>query len=222
MSEYMTDQARKLMEYCLNNIPIQTETCEYKSLSVCILDCVYSLRARYYSTTIPVIDRYASRYMNNDRFSSGDSLTTFVNNINQCGGPEGFVDSVLQNRQKINGVLKSKICLDLAKKLLSIGVNTLDDFQNYENSEVLELCIRSVWGINDAGTNYLFMLAGDPNRCKPDVHIHHCIVDACGKDVSNIRCQELLTEVADMLKKQYPSITVRGLDYAIWEKYRVK
>ena len=35
----------------------------YKSLSVCIIDCVYSLRANY-KTTVKVVERYAEKYMN--------------------------------------------------------------------------------------------------------------------------------------------------------------
>ena len=56
-------------------------------------------------------------------------------------------------------------------------------------------------GISDAGVNYLFMPAGDPNRVKPDVHIHQSIVDACGRDVSNEECQALFTEAVELLNK---------------------
>ena len=31
----------------------------YKSLPICIIDCVYSLRAKYETVTLPVVQRYA-------------------------------------------------------------------------------------------------------------------------------------------------------------------
>ena len=87
---------------------------------------------------------------------------------------------------------------------------------------LLENVIKTVKGIGSAGLNYLFMLAGDPNRCKPDVHIHHCVRDALGKDISDFECQELFTAAVAILKKDYPSLTVRKLDGIIWEKYQAK
>ena len=44
------------------------------------------------------------------------------------------------------------------------------------------------------------MLAGDANRCKPDVHIHHCIKDACGCSIPNEECQTLFTDAVSILK----------------------
>ena len=82
--------------------------------------------------------------------------------------------------------------------------------------------IRSVKGIGDAGLHYLFMLAGDQDRCKPDVHIHHCIRDACGADVSNEECQTLLRGAVSLLKPQFPHLTIARLDSIIWQKYQSK
>ena len=95
-----------------------------------------------------------------------------------------------------------------------------DDFRNFESQELLEIVVHSVNGLGDAGTNYLFMLAGDPNRCKPDVHIHHCIRDACGEDISNDDCQILFTDAATELREDYPKLTVAMLDGIIWRKYQ--
>ena len=102
-------------------------------------------------------------------------------------------------------------------KLLQI--ETLEDFQQYESPELLEVVVRAVKGISDAGVNYLFMPAGVPNRVKPDVHIHHSIVDACGRDVSNERCQALFTEAVELLKPKHEGLTVAALDNTIWRFY---
>lgn len=66
------------------------------------------------------------------------------------------------------------------------------------------------------------MLAGDPNRCKPDVHIHRSIKDAFGYDISNDECQLLFTQSVNLLKNKYSNITVRLLDNIIWKKYSLK
>ncbi|HOA78835.1 MAG: recombinase family protein [Bacillota bacterium] len=81
--------------------------------------------------------------------------------------------------------------------------------------------IQSVKGIGPAGLNYLFMLAGDPDRCKPDVHIHRFIYDDIGVNVSDEQCQILLTDVVKLLKYEYPNLTVRSLDSIIWNKYQI-
>ena len=96
----------------------------------------------------------------------------------------------------------------------------IEDFQNFESPELLEIVIRAVKGMGDAGTNYLFMLAGDPNRCKLDVHVHHCVLDACGEDISNEDCQILFTEAVVELSVDYLDLTVAKLDRIIWNKYQ--
>ena len=109
----------------------------------------------------------------------------------------------------------------LAKYLQALHIETIEDFQRFESREILEIVVRAVNGLGDAGVNYLFMLAGDPNRCKPDVHIHHCIRDALGYDVSNEECQELFTEATLLLSNKYPYLTVRGLDGVVWRNYQI-
>ena len=196
---------------------------KYKSLSVCILDCVYSLRAKYYSVTIPVVDRYAAQYMNGNRNNPGDTVSMLIQHIEEIGGTKRFADEVLKNHQKLGGSIpKEDVCFQLAKYLCYLHIDTMEDFQNFESPELLEIVIRAVRGIGDAGANYLFMLAGDPNRCKPDVHIHQCIKDWCGHDVSNEECQEILSEAVCLLKPEFPNLTVRNLDGVIWSKYQGK
>lgn len=195
----------------------------YQSLSVCIIDCVYSLRAKYYRVTVPVVDRYAALYLNGNRNNPGDTVSMLIQHIKEKGGAEKFADEVLKNHQKIGGksqISKAQVCYQLALYLSYLHIETLEDFRNFESPELLEIVIRAVRGIGDAGTNYLFMLAGDPNRCKPDVHIHRCIKDSCGCDVSNEDCQILFSEAVKHLNVKYPDLTVRSLDGIIWRKYQ--
>lgn len=218
------EKINQLTDFCLSNLDFSNveSQAHYRSISACIIDCVFSLRAQYYSTTIPVVERYAKKYMSGNRFSSGDTLNDLLRRIDECGGSEVFASTVLCNLQTISGRRKTDVCYEIAHKLYKwLSINTFEDFQNYDKPELLEIVLQSVKGFGDAGINYLFMLAGDANRCKPDVHIHHCIKDAIGEDVSNDQCQELLRGVTTKLQADYPAITVRELDYLIWNKYQI-
>ena len=222
----MHNFTKQFVDFCEKNLDlIQTVNYNYESLSACILDCVYSLRAVYITTTVPVVERYAKTFMNGNRQAAGDTVSMLINNVDKIGGPAAFADKILKNHQKIGGkgaIPKSEVCYQLARYLKYLHIETIEDFRNFECQELLEIVIRSVKGMGDAGTNYLFMLAGDPDRCKPDVHIHHCVKDACGRDVTNEECQELFTDAVSMLKDRHPGLTVRGLDSIIWNKYSQK
>ena len=217
----MYKHTNRFVEYCKQEFSLKDQiSYGYRSLSICIIDCVFSLRARYHSTTVPVVERYAARYMERNKLSPTESVSDLIHHILDVGGPVPFADSILKNNQKSGHVLKAEICLKLAQYLQLLRIETIEDFRNFESPELLEIVIRSVKGMGDAGTNYLFMLAGDPNRCKPDVHIHHCIRDACGEDISNEECQVLFSETAEALRKEYPGLTVAILDGIIWRKYQ--
>jgi len=215
--------ARQFAEYCIATFDLSSQSeYGYQSLSVCILDCVYSLRAKYYAVTVPIVDRYAAIYMNGDCRGAGDTVSMLLHRMDDVGH-KAFAENVLVNQQKLGGkkqIPKEEVCYQLARYLRDLHIETIEDFQSFESQEILEIVIRAVHGLGDAGVNYLFMLAGDPNRCKPDVHIHHCVRDACGCDVSNEECQELFADAIEFLRLQYPNLTVRGLDGIIWRFYQ--
>lgn len=213
----------QFVEYCYSNLNLtEGMTYNYKSLPICIIDCVYSLRAKYYAVTVPIVKRYADFCLNGDMNSADDSISLFLQRVDNIG-LQGFADKVVNNHQKLGGhIPKEEVCYKLAQYLKYLHIETVEDFQNFEAQEFLEIVIRAVKGLGDAGTNYLFMLAGDANRCKPDVHIHHCIRDACGSDIPNEECQELFADAVSILREQYPNLTVRNLDGIIWRKYQAQ
>ena len=63
------------------------------------------------------------------------------------------------------------------------------------------------------------MMAGDNNRVKPDIHIHHCIKDAIGHDVKDEECQILFREVSENIIDKYKFATPRYLDGIVWQYY---
>ena len=221
----MHELATQFAKYCESTFDLSTQSdYGYQSLSVCLLDCVYSLRARYYDVTVPLVQRYANMFMNGDPHGSGDTVSMLLHRMDDIGHL-AFAEKVLINHQKLGGkkhIPKEEVCYQLARYLRDLHIETIEDFQHFESQEILEIVIRAVNGLGDAGVNYLFMLAGDPNRCKPDVHIHHCIRDACGHDISNEDCQTLFTDAVTILHIQHPNLTVRGLDGIIWRAYQIR
>lgn len=214
--------AKQFAAYCERNFDLEgEEDYNYRSLPVCIIDCVYSLRTHYCVAEL-VVDRYAEAYMNGNSSNPSDTITMFLQRIDENGGPQKFAANVLKNNQKLGGkaaIPKEDVCFQLAQYLKYLHIDTLEDFRNFESQELLEIVVRSVKGMGDAGVNYLFMLAGDPCRCKPDVHIHQCIKDACGCDLSNEECQELFTDAVFYLSEKHPKLTVRCLDGIIWRRF---
>lgn len=221
----MHELATQFAKYCESTFDLSTQSdYGYQSLSICLLDCVYSLRARYYDVTVPIVQRYANMFMNGDPHGSSDTISMLLRRMDDIGHL-AFAERVLINHQKLGGkkhIPKEEVCYQLAKYLRDLHIETIEDFQHFESQEILEIVIRAVNGLGDAGVNYLFMLAGDPNRCKPDVHIHHCIRDACGHDISNEDCQTLFTDAVKILRTQHPNLTVRGLDGIIWRAYQIR
>lgn len=210
----------EFVNFCRKNIHIKGNMVEYRSLPICIIDCVYSLRAKYRSVTVPIVQRYANVYLNGDVMSTDDTISSFLERMNDCG-LQYFADEVVRNHQKISHIPKEEICYKIATYLECLNINTLADFRDYSHPELLEIVLNGVKGFGDAGINYLFMLAGDTNRCKPDVHIHRCIKDACGFDVSNDDCQVIFSEAVTEMQDEHPGLTVKDLDFAVWSHYRV-
>lgn len=215
----------KFVEYCKKNYSEELGVADersycYKSLPICIVDCVYSLRARYNSVTVPIVERYANAFLGGNKTSTNDedNLTSFIKNLT-TPNLESFADNIAKNHQILGHVPKEKVCLDIAEALRNLGIETFEDFQNYPSKEKLADTIKSVKGMGNAGVNYLFMLTGDDNKSKPDVHIHHCIAEACGKDVSDKECQEIIEEASGILRQDFPNLTVRKLDGVIWRDF---
>src|SRR5574344_1364680 len=109
----------EFVNFCRTNLNLNNNHYAepYQSLSVCLIDCIYSLQSKYFSVTVPVVERYAHRFMNHDRFAAGDTLDDLMNNIDSVGGCANFASEILNNRQKLSRQLKSEVCYELARKL---------------------------------------------------------------------------------------------------------
>ncbi|MDY3904739.1 MAG: hypothetical protein SO007_06090 [Candidatus Enteromonas sp.] len=216
----MTNDSKLLLAHIKDKIGIRNpgKISYYRSLPICILDDIFSLRAKYETNTLPTVKRYANHFLNGNIYFDGYLINNFIEDLNKEGLPK-VMNNILKNRQVVGRKKKIEVCYDIAKKLQELGIQTIKEFASFNNKDYLTLSLRSVKGVGDAAINYLFMMTGDSNRVKPDIHIHHCIKDAIGHDVSNEDCQKLFKEVSKAAKDEYPFVTPRLLDSLVWAHY---
>ena len=99
----MHELATQFAKYCESTFDLSTQSdYGYQSLSVCLLDCVYSLRAKYYGVTVPLVQRYANMFMNGDPHGSGDTISILLRRMDDIGHL-AFAERVLINHQKLGG-----------------------------------------------------------------------------------------------------------------------
>ena len=74
-------------EYCEGHFNLEHQVkYHYQSLPICIIDCVYSLRAKYEAITLPIVQRYADAFMSGDKYAAGDTISALIERIEHCGG----------------------------------------------------------------------------------------------------------------------------------------
>ena len=217
----MTQEGKKLLDYIQKTIGVK-QTTEmpnyYHSLPICILDDIFSLQSHYETIALPTVKRFAEHYLNGDLYTGDYSIDQFIDDIEK-DGLDYVMETVLKNRQVVGKRRKINVCYDLAKLFKKLNIQTMEDFANYENPKFLEYSMRYIQGVGNAAVDYLFMMAGDNNRVKPDIHIHHCIRDAIGHDVTDEQCQILFREVSNEIVAKLPYATPRYLDGLVWQHY---
>lgn len=215
-----------------NDIRLFTDYCErtfdfdslglpnhYRSLPMCILDDVFSLQADYDVVVMRITEWYARDFLNGDRYAQGHTLSQFMANVDASPNAQSFTDEHLGRQNKSCNRLKIELCYELARKLRCLGIETLEDFRDYEYPDVIEIMIRSVKGLKDQAVNYLFMLAGDSSRVKVDTHINKCVSAVFGTTFDNDTTQDLFARAVTILNANHPGLTVSRLDNIIWTYY---
>ena len=82
----MHELADQFAKYCEANFDLTTQSeYGYQSFSLCILDCVYSLRTKHYAVTIPIVERYVNAYMGGNASASGDTVSLLMNRMDEKG-----------------------------------------------------------------------------------------------------------------------------------------
>lgn len=199
----------------------------YNSLSICVIDSVFSISMRY-TTTKNVVDNfckaagiqrfreYGSDYTcKNFQYSIKDLISLYDEQpISK------LTDHYYRNRNRTstcNGILKSIAVYDFAKVLSDWEIDYFQDMDRVVRNVDFESSIKSIRGQSSGlSLDYFYMLSGRDDFIKPDRMIGRFIEAAIGKKVSNEEAIELLKEVYLILSVDFPFLTLRLLDHTIW------
>ena len=208
------------VKYCRDNFNLGEIAAQrnYGSLPLCILDAVFCSTGHGYTAVINVTQRYANNFLNGDRFATGLTLSNFIREYDRINNPQIFTNNYLGNQWVRGGHLLIELCYTLARNLQDLGIETIEDFQDYKrnNEENLRTTITNLYGFGDNTVTYLFMLCGDADVVIPNVHINDCTHNVLGRNLSDEETQELFTRTVDILRMEYAGLTVASLDHAIW------
>ena len=196
----------------------------YDSLPQCVIDAVFSIGVKYTSTT-NVVKNYCAYYglrvynMCHDKEGDKHTISQFIDHITSIG-VERSADVIFQNHQRTstrNGILKAEAVLRFARVLQKYGVKTLADISSEGLPRKAEMEIMRIPEQKSGlSLRYLYMLSGDDSQSKSDRHIMRFLKDHTGQEYSIQEAQNLLAATVKTLREKYPRLSVRLLDYSIW------
>jgi hypothetical protein len=199
----------------------------WASLPLCIVDSVFSIRAKY-TGVVRVVNRWCESqepcWVREISFKPtndiGPTVRDFVDILDRRLKDGSTYENLFRNRARTSsrsGILKAKAVHLFASALLDSGINTFGDLRDRSKLEAAETGLRKIPGQR---TGYFLMLAGEDDYVKPDTHLRRFVNDALCIDwkhlASEKRAEELVREAARRFAKDYGGLTAAGLDYAIW------
>jgi hypothetical protein len=217
--------------YCLGEMPARVK--RWTHLSLCVLDAVFSIGARYSSTTrtvwayarhrdLPHVFEPAAAVAAGNYAGGEESVADMRDHVAELGAA-AFAAQV-GNRQRTStrgGVLKAQAAHDFAAVLARHRVLRLADVGEVlaapQRLGSLEAELGQVPGHGSAGlrVSYLWMLAGDDVHIKPDRMVLGWLRGVLGRDVAPAEAAALLTAAAAAL-----GVTPWQVDHAVWNHQR--
>ncbi|MER7433574.1 hypothetical protein [Pseudonocardia alni] len=213
-----------------SGLEIVPRTQRWAHVSLCVLDAVFSISARY-STTAATCRRYATAAQIPALVDANSSayweqpLSEFVQSVRHAG-VEAFAHDTLENLQRTStrsGILKAEAALQYAEALVDSSVERYADipalFDDEPRLAELTSRLRQVPGNGDSDVRlgYLWMLLGDDDTIKPDRMVLRWLssVGVLARRVSPAQARSVLTEAAQIM-----GCTAWSLDHAIWQAQR--
>lgn len=221
----MTDaDVQTLAEYCRENLNLadirENPNYGYQSLPLCIIDAIFSMGVRY-SSTRNTVRRFIERFPDYATFSIHDFIDVYRRH-----SMEFMAKEVYNNRQRTsprNGILKAEAVLNVAEILQIYGVHVRDDMEKVVNNPKFEAEYKKIRGQRSGiSLRYFYMLTGVTTQIKPDRMILRFIGNALQRNVTVDECPPLITALCEHLQADYPDITPRSLDRAIWQFQRTR
>lgn len=226
------NKTKCLYEKCIKNLDLKGaklgDEFYYENLTFCLIDAVFSMGIRYKIVQNAII-RYKN-YIADKGFNFNEhKISDFKKIVDSfsCEDKKYLLVSeniLTKNRTSPkNGILKTEACYRIAEILVKYHIETKEQFNSMPENimESVNEEIKNVRGQSSGiMLEYLYMLAGNDDICKPDRHLHKFVETATGEQEDDYTIQNLMKNVTDILKKDFPNLTVRLLDYEIWKFQR--
>ena len=206
------------------------ERVRYPSLSLCVIDAVYSIGVRY-AQVEAVVERYCARYRVEAETCGGqlplprdqDAISALAARIDATG-PERFAAEVLLNKGRTstrNGILKAVAVRRFCAGLSAHKVEYLQDVPAAAANKRLADDIKCIPG-QRSGISFVYflMLAGCEDFVKPDRMVRRFLESVLQRTVGIDECQMLLAGAVAELRPRFPGVTPLLLDSVIWEHER--
>lgn len=232
---FKAKQAATLAQFCEQCLALDSARPDdefyYHSLTLCVIDAVYSIGVRYEGVQ-NVVRRYCDYFglRQNGRLpnclppqSEQQSISELIAKMEEFG-IEKFTNAIFQNKQRTStsgGILKSEAVLRFAQVLRDYNVNFLQDVSRVVADENLNTALRGIPGqASGISVRYFFMLAGAQDLIKPDRWILRFLERCLGTIPEVEDAQSLISDATKILKARYGHLTPMLLDNLIWNHER--
>lgn len=194
-----------------------------KSLVFCVIDSIFSIRAKYFPTTINVLERTANALKLESRFDEC-GVRDFLDVYENTSGVE-LAEKVFGNKQRTStnhGILKAQAVKDALLMFRSFGINDINDFNEANTRGIIESQWLQIKGQSSGVTwRYLLMLTGNQNEFKDDTHIYNFFIDKLGYSLKPGNDYEKLKKAFIIehakVTERFNGITIALLDNLIWK-----
>jgi hypothetical protein len=227
----MSEEAKRVAEFARRVLRLASvslpENYYYQSLTLCVINAVFSINSRYKATQ-NVVERYCSYYglkrvrdnwCDVPPVERQESISTLCGKYDRVGS-RTFADDIYQNRQRTSprgGILKADAVGQFAAVLRDHSIECLQDVSRSAENHGLEAALRAIPGQRSGiSARYLWMLGGSEDVIKPDRWILRFLRRALDREVALREAQDLLAGAAALLRRDFPHLTPRLLDHAIW------
>jgi len=226
----MLTDLQKLLAHTEQNISLPTVSLgpehDYACLPLCVIDAVYSIGVNYTGTKNTVVRWCEYHHWPRLRTETNYEYTIseFLDLMNRFTCEE-LAERVFRNRQRTSarsGVLKSAAVREFAEVLQSERVERLSDMRSDGAVARVEPRIKQIKGQSSGiSFDYFMILAGSDEYIKADRMICRFVADALrSNSVKPREARDLFLSAANVLRRQYPNVTPRALDHAVWDFQR--
>jgi hypothetical protein len=200
----------------------------YSSVPLCVIDAVFSIGVRYQSVRNTIA--FWCRTQGWPCFRDEGPERTVEEFLSVVRVPStSVVADLFDNRQrtsthKTSSISKAEAVVRFAEALLANQLNSFADLRDAtpERLGAVRAEVQRIPGQRSGiSFAYFLMLAGSDDMVKPDRMIRRFVARAIGLPDGQLAPVELaraaIMGAARVLRFEYPDLTPRRLDYAIWK-----